>query len=71
MCSGATYWAGVGKVVYGLSEADLYQLTGAHPENLTMHLPCREVLARGQQPTEIVGPLLEGEAREVHLGFWK
>ena len=71
MCSGATYWAGVGKVVYGLSEADLYQLTGAHPENLTMHLPCREVLARGQQPADVVGPLLEDEARDVHHGFWE
>lgn len=70
MCSGATYWAGVGKVVFGLSEAGLLELTGDHPENLTMHLPCREVFARGQQTTEVVGPLLEDEAREVHKGFW-
>ncbi|PIE32652.1 tRNA-specific adenosine deaminase [candidate division KSB3 bacterium] len=70
MCSGATYWAGVGKVVYGLSESELYKLTGDNPENLTMHLPCREVLARGQQETEVVGPLLEDEAKEVHQGFW-
>lgn len=71
MCSGATYWAGVGRVVYGLSEADLYQMTGDNPENLTMHLPCREVFARGQQVVVVEGPLLENEARAVHVGFWE
>jgi tRNA(Arg) A34 adenosine deaminase TadA len=70
MCSGATYWAGVGRVVYGLSEAVLYQMTGENPENLTMRLPCREVFARGQQEVVVIGPLLEDEAIEVHTGFW-
>ncbi|MCP4400314.1 MAG: nucleoside deaminase [bacterium] len=70
MCSGATYWAGVGRVVYGLSEEALYQMTGDNPENLTMRLPCREVLAAGQQETVVIGPLLEDEAEEVHKGFW-
>ncbi len=71
MCSGATYWAGVGRVVYGLSEAELYKLTGDNPDNLTMRLPCREVFARGQQEIEVVGPLLEDEAFDVHKGFWE
>jgi len=70
MCSGATYWAGVGRVVYGLSEAALYQITGDNPENLTMRLPCREVFAKGQGEVRVIGPLLEDEAMEVHQGFW-
>ena len=70
MCSGATYWAGVGRVVYGLSETALYQMTGDNPENLTMQFPCREVFARGQQEVVVIGPLLEDEAIEVHTGFW-
>jgi tRNA(Arg) A34 adenosine deaminase TadA len=70
MCSGATYWAGVGRVVYGLSEEALYRMTGDNSENLTMRLPCREVFARGQQETVVIGPLLEDEAAEVHKGFW-
>ena len=45
-------------------------MTGANPENETMHLPCREVFARGQHAVEVVGPLLEDEAAEVHEGFW-
>ena len=70
MCSGATYWAGVGRVVFGLSEEALYRMTGDNPENLTMKLPCREVFAKGQQETLVIGPLLEDEAAEVHKGFW-
>jgi tRNA(Arg) A34 adenosine deaminase TadA len=70
MCAGAAYWAGVGRVVYGLSERDLRQLIGPHPENLTMDLPCRVVLGAGQRTIEVVGPLLEAESRAVHEGFW-
>jgi tRNA(Arg) A34 adenosine deaminase TadA len=71
MCAGAAYWAGVGRVVYGLSEHDLGKLIGPHPENLTMNLPCRIVLGAGQRVIEVVGPLLEDEARVPHHGFWR
>lgn len=70
MCSGAVYWAGVGRVVYGLSEHEMRTIIGPHPENLTMDLPCRTVFASGQRKVEVVGPLLEEAAREVHDGFW-
>jgi len=70
MCAGAAYWAGVGRVVYGLSERELGILIGPHPENLTMNLPCRVVLGAGQRSIEVVGPLLEAESRAVHEGFW-
>ncbi len=70
MCAGAIYWAGIGRVVYGLSEARLLALTGSHPENPTLALPCRAVFARGQRPVDVVGPLIEDEAAAVHAGFW-
>lgn len=70
MCAGAIYWCGIGRVVYGLAETGLLALTGDHPENPTLSLPCREVFARGQRATEVLGPLLEDEARQAHLGFW-
>ncbi|MEW6640291.1 MAG: nucleoside deaminase [Pseudomonadota bacterium] len=70
MCAGAIYWAGIGRVVYGLSEHRLRELTGNHPENPTLDLPCREVFRAGQRPTEVVGPLLEDEAAAQHLGAW-
>jgi tRNA(Arg) A34 adenosine deaminase TadA len=49
MCAGAAYWTGTGRVVYGLSEKALGALIGAHPENLTMSLDRRQVLAAGQR----------------------
>ncbi|WP_316229347.1 nucleoside deaminase [Bradyrhizobium sp. SZCCHNR1070] len=70
MCAGALYWAGIGRVVYGLSEHRLRAITGNHPENPTLDLPCRDVFASGQRPTEIIGPLLEDEAEAVHAGVW-
>jgi len=71
MCSGAIYWSGVGRVVFGLSEGRLFQLTRADPSNETMQLPCREVFARGQRLIEVVGPELEEEAEVVHKVFWE
>ena len=71
MCAGAIYWSGIGRVVYGLAETRLRTFTGAHPENPTLALPCREVFARGQRPIEVVGPLLEDEAAAAHAGFWR
>jgi tRNA(Arg) A34 adenosine deaminase TadA len=70
MCAGAIYWAGIGRVVYALSEHRLRELTGNHPENPTLDLPCREVFASGQRSTEVVGPMLEEEAAAVHAGVW-
>ncbi len=70
MCAGAIYWAGVSRVVFGLREGELRAMTGADPANPTLALPCREVFARGQRPIEVIGPLLEDEARAVHDGFW-
>jgi tRNA(Arg) A34 adenosine deaminase TadA len=70
MCAGAIHWSQIGRVVYALSEADLYAIIGHSPEHLL--LPCREVFARSQRPIEVHGPVseLEVEARAVHENFW-
>lgn len=70
MCAGGTYWAGVGRVVYGFAERSLRELTRDHPWNPTLDLPCREVFARGQRHIEVVGPYLADEAAVPHQGFW-
>jgi tRNA(Arg) A34 adenosine deaminase TadA len=70
MCSGAIHWSLIGRVVYALSEKDLYDMVGPSPEHLL--LPCREVFAHSNRPVEVEGPAasLEIEARAVHEGFW-
>ncbi|RZL95852.1 MAG: nucleoside deaminase [Variovorax sp.] len=73
MCAGTSYWANIGRVVYGAQESALLALTGAHPENPTLSLPCREVFARGQKSVEVIGPVptLEDEMIATHRGFWE
>lgn len=69
MCAGALFWGNVRRVVFGLSEEGLYDIVGWNTDEV-LHLTCREVFARGKKPVQVDGPLLEDEAREVHLGFW-
>jgi tRNA(Arg) A34 adenosine deaminase TadA len=73
MCAGAIYWGNVGKVVYGISEERLLNLTGDNEQNPTFNLPCREVFSKGQKQITVVGPFpeLEDEIVAVHEGYWK
>ncbi len=71
MCAGAIYWAGIGRVVYGLSEKGLKEQIGAHESSPTLDLSCDVVFSAGQRPTEVVGPLLEVEAAALQADFWK
>ena len=72
MCAGTIYWAGIGRVVYALSEHKLKGLIGPHPDNLTLDLPCRTVFAAGQRKVEVLGPLAEEDAEAIglHEGAW-
>lgn len=72
MCAGTQYWAHIGRVVFGLEERTLLALTGAHAENPTLDLPCREVFARGQKDVRVIGPVtaLAPEIEAMHRAFW-
>ncbi len=52
--------------------ARLLEMTGDNPENLTMSLSCRDVLAAGQRAVVVDGPFpdLEDEIIRSHDGFW-
>ncbi len=71
MCAGTAYWAGIGTVVFGMTEKRLGALTGTNAENPAMDLPCRTVFAAGQRQTEVRGPFpeLEDEIMKSHEGF--
>lgn len=72
MCAATAYWAHIGRIAYGASETALLRLTGDHPENPTLALPCRELFARGQKPVRVFGPVpdLETELLAPHRDFW-
>ena len=73
MCAGTQYWANIGRLVYGMTERRLLDLTGNHGENPTLDLPCRSVFAAGQKTIEVIGPVpkVEPEIAALHLDFWK
>jgi tRNA(Arg) A34 adenosine deaminase TadA len=72
MCSGACYWAGIGTVVFGMSEKRLAEIVGHSPKNLTLDIPCQTVFAAGHRPVVTRGPFreIEDEVAEGHRGFW-
>ena len=72
MCTGAIYWANIGRIVYGLTEERLLEMTGADDKNPTFNISCRTILASGQKPIEVLGPFPEiaPEVEKVHAGFW-
>jgi len=73
MCAATQYWANIGQLVYGTSEERLLQLTGNHPENPTLNMPCRTVFAAGQKAIQVTGPMpeVEEEIVALHRGFWQ
>jgi tRNA(Arg) A34 adenosine deaminase TadA len=72
MCAGSCYWAGIGTVVYGMTEKRLATFTGDNPENLTLDLSCEQVFEAGQRTVKTRGPYteLEEEVAEGHRDFW-
>ena len=73
MCAGTQYWANIGRVVYGMEERSLLELTGNHSENPTLDLPCREVFARGQKEVRVIGPVtaMAEPIAALHRRFWR
>jgi len=72
MCAGTAYWANIGRVVYGMTEAQLLVETGSHAENPTMSVPSRYVFDHCQKPVDLIGPVVEiaQETIEMQRAFW-
>ena len=72
MCTGGIYWANIGRIVYGVSEKRLLELTGSDEKNPTFSMGADKVIAAGQKEITLEGPIPEMEAEivEVHKGFW-
>ena len=70
MCAGAIYWGNISRVVYGLSQARLYEIVMGEGSTEGFRLSCREVLSRGSRIVHVSGPHLEDEAALIHKEFW-
>ena len=69
MCAAASYVSGIGRVVFGLREADLPRARGGSLPWLPVQLPAAEVAARGRRPMAVEGPFLEDEAAAPLAGL--
>lgn len=70
MCATGQYWAGVGRLVFALSGAQLADIAPAGVR--TLRLSSREVFARGNVSILVDGPCeeLSAEAAAVFDGCW-
>lgn len=64
LCCGAIHWARIERIVFALSQSTLNALTGGNPKP-----PCTDLLHAGKRRPEVVGGVLEEEARLRFLGF--
>ncbi len=69
MCSGAIFWSNIRRVVFGLSGENLYNMVSEESEEVLEFSP-QNLFKHGKKKIEVIGPLLEDEARKVHKDFW-
>lgn len=68
MCCGAIRFAGIGRVVYGVTETQFLRVIGRPPGDHP--LESKEVFARTAPQVQVLGPLLEGEGLIAHEQYW-
>ena len=61
MCTGAMFWAGVKRVVYGATNPQMSALFGGE----SLPIRCAEVVAGASPPMQVDGPVLGDEAMAV------
>lgn len=70
MCAGAIFWAGVGRVVYALSNDSLMDMLPDRADAPALDMAAASVIAAGNRAISVEGPAIEAEAADPHAGFW-
>jgi tRNA(Arg) A34 adenosine deaminase TadA len=68
MCCGAICFAGIGRVVYGVSEIPFERTMGVTPQ--PNPLTSREIISRISPSIKVLGPLMEEEGLKLHAEYW-
>ncbi len=66
MCAGAIYWSRIPRIVFGCSAEAFSRISGGG-----LNISCRDLLSTGRRQVEVIGPLLEEEALEIHRRLWR
>jgi tRNA(Arg) A34 adenosine deaminase TadA len=66
MCTGAIVWSGIKRIIYGCSSEELKRIAKGK-----FSIECRNILDHSKDRYYVEGPLLEEEAAQIHLEFWK
>lgn len=72
MCVGALFWAGARRIVFGLTAAQLSELTtppDRPPSGFT--ITAAELAGTARPTLEVSGPWRQEEAAAPHLNFWR
>jgi tRNA(Arg) A34 adenosine deaminase TadA len=64
MCASAIHWARISRVVFSVSQAMLQERSGGSPKP-----SAASIMNSGQQPIEVVGPLIPEEGLAVFEGY--
>ncbi len=75
MCCGAIRWAGIRRVVYGVTASQMSRVINAllpspPTAQVTPRLEVREQFARTAPGVTVQGPLLEAEGLAIHENYW-
>ncbi len=65
MCSGAIYWSGIRRLVFGCSAKALASVTGGN-----LAIPCQAIFQHGKEPTTVRGPINETVGQKIHQQYW-
>ena len=64
MCSGAIHWARISRLIYGVGQSRLQEVSGGKPKP-----SCRDLINVGGKKIEVCGPILEDEGMKVLQQF--
>ena len=70
MCAAAIFWAGIGRVVFALSNERLIAMLDPRNAGPALALTAAGVIGAGNRSITVEGPALEQEAAAPHAGFW-
>jgi tRNA(adenine34) deaminase len=68
MCAGAIFWAGIGRVVYGLDATRMQKYHGDSAQRRMNVVSCRAVFSASPHAIECIGPALIHDAAAAHEG---